>query len=30
MMPHDLPTLDKQEVLKYTKHLSSAPNEESL
>ena len=30
MMPRDIPMLDKQEGLKYTRHLSSAPNEESL
>ena len=30
MNASDLRTLDKQEGLKYTRHLSSAPNEEIL
>jgi hypothetical protein len=30
MNTSDLPLLDKQEGLKYTKHLSSAPKEEIL
>lgn len=30
MNASDLPMLDKQKGLKYTRHLSSAPNEENL